>query len=151
MSIREQLNETLKQAVRAQDGPTKNVVRCLRAKAEQELLAQGRPRDAADDKIYLRVIAAYRNSMAKAVETMERAGKGDSDLVASYRFEIGFCDELLPSVKDAAATQEIVRQKIEEVGASSVRDVGSVIKAVMADYPGAVDPALVARAAKDLL
>jgi uncharacterized protein YqeY len=151
MSIKNQLQTMLKEAVTSGDGPTKNVVRCLRAKVEQELLAAGLPRDLDDDKVFLKVIAAYRKSMMKAVEMLDRGGKGDSDLAASYRFEIGFCEQLLPAVKDADETRDIVRTKIAELGASGAKDTGRIIKAVMSDYPGEVDPALVSRMAKDLL
>lgn len=151
MSIRTQLQQMLKEAVVAADGPTKNVVRCLRAKVEQEMLAAGLPRDLDDDKLYLKVIASYRKAMMKAVEMLERGNKGDSDLAVSYRFEISFCESLLPETKNAEETRDIVRTKIAELGASGAKDTGRIIKAVMADHPGEVDAALVSRAAKDLL
>lgn len=151
MSIKTQLQQMLKEAVMNADGPTKNVVRCLRAAVEQELLAAGLPRDLDDDKVFLKVIAAYRKRMVKAVEMLERGGKGDSDLAVSYRFEIGFCENLLPKTKNAEETREIVRAAIAELNAAEARDTGRVIKAVMAAYPGEVDAALVSRAAKDLL
>lgn len=151
MSIKTDLQEMLKDAVMSGDGPRKNVVRSLRAKAEQELFSKGLPRDTDDDKLYLKVIASHKNAIAKAIDMLERGGKGDSDLAVSYRFEVEFCEGLLPQVKSVEETREIVRTKISELGASGAKDTGRVIKAVVADYPGEVEPSVVARAAKDLL
>jgi len=151
MSIKNDLQEMLKEAVRGGDGPKKNVVRMLRAKVEQELLAKGLPRDTDDDKVYLNVIASYSKAISKALDMLERGGKGKSDLAESYRYEIVFCDALLPERKSLEETREIVRAKIAELGASGMKDTGKVIKAVMAERPGEVDASVVARIAKDLL
>ena len=81
----------LKDAVRANDVPHKNVIRCLRAKAEEHLCAKNMPRDLDDDEVYLKVIGTYRKAMANALAIMEKNPKAkESDLAASYRFEIGF-------------------------------------------------------------
>jgi len=151
MSVKNDLQEMLKAAVRSSDGPKKNVIRMLRAKVEQELLSKGLPRDTDDDKVFFSVIASYRKAISKAVDMFKRSGKGDSELAISYRYEIDFCDGLLPKAKSMEETREIVRTKITELGASGAKDTGKVIKAVLADYPGEVDSSLAARAAKDLL
>ena len=151
MSIKSDLQEMLKDAVRASDGPRKNVIRMLRAKVEQDLLSKGLPRDTDDDKVFLHVIASYRKAISKAVDMFKRSGKGDSELAISYRYEIDFCDGLLPKTKSMEETREIVQAKITELGAFGAKDTGKVIKAVLAEFPGEVDSSLAARAAKDLL
>jgi uncharacterized protein YqeY len=148
MSIRSDLHEMLKEAVKNNDGLRKNIVRGLRAKIEQELFSKGLPRETDDDRLCLKVIASNRNAIAKALGMLERGGKGDSELALSYRFEIAFCDRLLPETRSPEETREIVRAKIAELG---TRDAGLVIKKVIGEYPGEVEPSIVARAAKDLL
>lgn len=152
MSIRATLIEMLKNAIRTNDMPHKNVVRCLRAKAEEYLCAKNMPRDLDDDDIYIKVIGIYRKAIANALTVMDGNTKAKaSDLAESYRFEIVFCDSLLPKAKDETEVLPLVKAKIAELGVTEVGQAGKVVGAVMKDGHLGVAASMVKRLATQLL
>jgi uncharacterized protein len=152
MSIRSNLVEMLKKAMRDNDTPRKNVIRCLRAKAEEHLCAKNLPRDLDDDAMYTKVIGTYRKAISNALSIMDKnAAAKDSPLAESYRFEIGFCDALLPREKSEAETLPLVQAKIAELKATGPDHVGKVVGAVMKCGHEGVSAAVVKRIALELL
>lgn len=152
MSIRASLVEMLKEAIRLNDVPRKNVVRCLRAKAEELLCAKNMPRDLDDDGIYLKVVETYRKAIASALAIMEKNAKAkESELAASYRYEIEFCDGLLPKPKDESEVLPLVVAKIAELGVTDASQIGKVIGAVMKDGHQGVASSMVKRLATQVL
>jgi len=152
MSIRSNLVEMLKEALRANDVPHKNVIRCLRAKAEEHLCAKNMPRDLDDDEIYLKVIGTYRKAIANALAIMDKNATAKvSPLAESYRFEIAFCDNLLPKAKDETEVLPLVEAKIAELGADNAGQIGKVVGAVMKDGHHGVAASMVKRLATQLL
>lgn len=152
MSIRSRLAEMLKEAMRANDVPHKNVIRCLRAKAEEHLCAKNMPRGLDDDEIYTKVVATYRKAIANALAIMEKNPKAKaSELAESYRFEIAFCDGLLPKDKDEGEVLPLVRAKIAELGAEGTSQIGRVVGSVMKDGHKGVSASMVKRLATQIL
>lgn len=152
MSIRSNLIEMLKEAMRANDVPHKNVIRCLRAKAEEHLCSKNMPRDLDDDEVYIKVIGIYRKAIANALAIMDKnAAAKISPLAESYRFEIVFCDGLLPKAKDEAEVLPLVEAKIAELGANNANQIGKVVGAVMKDGHQGVAASTVKRLATQLL
>jgi len=141
----------LKEAIRANDVPRKNVVRCIRAKAEEYLCAKNIPRDTDDDAIYTKVVETYRKAIANALTVMEKNIKArESELADSYRYEIAFCDGLLPKGKDESEVLPIVQAKIAELSAGSGQ-IGKVVGAVMKEGHQGVSASMVKRLATQLL
>lgn len=152
MTIKETLDGLFKAALKANDTQTKNVIRQIRAKVHEHLLAKGLPRDLADDGEWIEVMSAYSRSLAKAVELMERRGAAETDLLRQYRVEIDFCAKYLPKPKTLDEVKELVSAKAEELEAQGVSDVGSLVKAVLADAEkGSLDPRMVHSVAKSVL
>lgn len=152
MSIRANLVGMLKEAIRLNDVPRKNVVRCLRAKAEELLCAKNMPRDLDDDDIYLKVVEIYRKAIANALAIMEKNAKAkESELAASYRYEIAFCDDLLPKAKDESEVLPLVVAKISELGVTDASQAGRVVGAVMKDGHPGVAASMVKRLATQVL
>jgi uncharacterized protein YqeY len=142
----------LKEAIRSNNVSHKNVIRCLRAKAEEYLCAKNMPRDLDDDEIYIKVIGIYRKAIINALTIMDSNTKAKtSDLAESYRFEIVFCDNLLPKAKDETEVLPLVKAKIAELGATEVGQAGKVVGAIMKDGHQGVAASLVKRLATQLL
>jgi len=152
MSIKEQLANTLKVALRANDTAHKNIVRCLRAKAEEYLCAKNMPRDLDDDDIYVKVIQTYRKALANALSIMDKNPKAKaSELAESYRFEISFCDGLLPQDAGEGEVLPIVEAKMSELGISDPKQIGKLVGAIMKDGHKGVSASMVKRLATQLL
>jgi len=71
-----------------------------------------------------------------------------SDLANSYRFEVDFCDGLLPKPLTEAETIQIVKDKIAELGDAKV---GTVIGAIMKDNHVGIAASIVKRVATQIL
>src|SRR5215470_8246897 len=95
MSIEQDLDQKLKQAMRDKDQPTLDVVRMVKSRLQERRTAKGFS-GTVDDALVLDVIGAYKKQMQKAVEEYEKLGEKGAAQVAKLRFEIGFCDTYLP-------------------------------------------------------
>lgn len=152
MSIRSDLMVMLKKAVRENNVLNKNVIRCLRAKAEEFLCAKNMPRDLDDNDIYIKVISTYRKAIANALTMLDKNAKAKvSDLAESYRFELVFCDNLLPKAKDENEVLPLVQAKIAELGVTDVNQAGKVVGALMKDGHAGVEASMVKKLATQLL
>jgi uncharacterized protein YqeY len=150
MTIKEQLDGLLRNAVLENDVPVKNVVRSLRAQAEQKFLSQNLPLYTDDDSVYLGVISTYSRSIDKALKSFEKGGRGDSDLATEYRFEVDFCSRFLPKQKTEGEVEEIVKGAVSELKANKSQT-GDVIRHVLQKYAGSVTPSIVSRIVKQIL
>ena len=142
MSIKEQLSERLKAAVRARDLDTANIIRMLNTKVTERTTAKGFSGEV-DDKLYLEVIAAYKKSMEKARAQFADAGERGAGHIEELDREIVFCAEFLPKQLGEAEVREIVAAAIAEIGAADKKMTGRVMGVVMKGHKGLVDARLV--------
>src|SRR5262249_43346036 len=91
MTIEQQLNDTLKQAIKAKDHETADVVRMLKTKIMERRTAKGFAGEV-DDALVLDTIGAYRKQLQKAVVEFEKAGDRGAQQAARLRAEIEFCE-----------------------------------------------------------
>ena len=94
--------------------------------------------------------------LQKAVKSREESvvqydGAGRKDLAERERAEIAVIRRYLPALRPEAETRVLVEQAIRELGVTSKKDLGTVMKAVMAAHKGQVDGKLVQRLAGELL
>src|SRR5215467_15520880 len=102
MSIEQDLDQKLKQAMRDKDQPTLDVVRMVKSRLMERRTAKGFS-GAVDDALVLDVIGAYRKQLQKALGEYEKVGERGAAHVDSLRFEIAFCERYLPRGLDAEA------------------------------------------------
>ncbi|MCA1580994.1 MAG: GatB/YqeY domain-containing protein [Acidobacteria bacterium] len=86
------------------------------------------------------VEAAIRRAVKQRREAIEQYGLGGrADLVAAETEELGILEAYLPRPLSEADLESVVRGIIRDKGFASARDVGSVMKEVMAQHKGRVD------------
>ena len=97
-------------------------------------------------------LAVLRRELKRREESIEafRAG-GREDLAAHEEFAAGIIEELLPKQMDEAELSGLIDRAIAETGASSARDMGKVMAAVMAQGGVRVDGKLASRLVKERL
>ncbi len=149
-SIINELNERLKAAMKAKDSQTLGVIRAIRTKVGQAKTAKGFSGEV-DDALYLTIIAAYVKSMGKALKEYEKAGERGAEHAAQLRFEIGYLSEFLPTRLDEAATIPLVEAAISSSGATTKKEIGRVMGAVMKAHRDEVDASIVRAIADRLL
>lgn len=86
------------------------------------------------------VEAAIRRAVKQRREAIEQYGLGGrADLVAAETEELGILEAYLPQSLSEADLESVVRDIIRDKGFASAKDVGSLMKEVMAQHKGRVD------------
>ncbi len=151
MGLRGQLMDDLKDALRQKDGRRKTTIRSVLAaikKAETELDASGK-RVRLDDSDILAIIAKEAKIRKESIIEFQRGGR--DDLVAEAQAELALLEEYLPQQMGREEIEAEARRVIEATGASGPRDMGKVMKPLMADLRGRADGRLVNEIVRELL
>ena len=146
MSLHERIDEDVKQAMRAGDTLTRDTLRMVLAALQNRRIEL---REDLDQDAVLAVLRGCVKSRADSVEQYDKAGR--EDLAAKERAEIEVIQAYLPAQLSEEATRAIVVAAIAEVGASSRKELGQVMKAVMAGHKDEIDGKTVQRIAGELL
>jgi uncharacterized protein YqeY len=148
---REQLADDLKEAMRQQDERRKSTIRSVIAamkQAETELDANGE-RVRLDDDDILALIAKQAKQRQESITEFRKGGR--EDLVAEEEAELAILQAYLPQQMTQEEIEAEARQVIEEVGASDPRDIGKVMKPLMARLRGRADGKVVNQVVRELL
>lgn len=150
MGLEQQLDDTLRQAIKERDLRAANVVRMLKTRLTERTTAKGFA-GPVDDALVADVIAAYRKQLQKALPEFEKAGERGAEQAAALRFEIGFCERYLPRGLDEAALRALVAERAGALGVTDTRQVGRLVGDIVKSHRGQVDAAEVKRIAEELL
>ena len=150
MALEQQLNDTLKQAIKDRDSATADVVRMLKTRLMERRTAKGFSGEV-DDALTLDVIGAYKRQLQKALAEFEKVGDRGAEHAARLRFEIQVLERWLPKGLDTEAVRALVRERIAALGVTDGKQVGRLVGDVMKTHKGQVDAAEVKRIAEELL
>jgi uncharacterized protein len=141
-----ELQDSVKRALKAGDKERVAALRMVVCELQNEAKRTGRELDEAAE------LAALRRELKKRQESIEafRAG-GRDDLVRFEEFAAGIIEEMLPKQMDEAELSALVGRVIADTGASSPRDMGKVMAAVMTQGGVRVDGKLASRLVKERL
>ena len=139
MGLREQFNDSLKEAMKSKDQRRVSTLRLVLAAVKDRDIA-GRTEESkagvADDEI-LAVLAKMIKQSEESAETYKGAGR--TDLEDIERAEIAIIREFQPRQLSDAEIQTAVAKAIADSGAGSIKDMGKVIGALKAAYTGQMD------------
>jgi uncharacterized protein len=150
MGLEQDLNETLKQAIKDKDPVTADVVRMLKTRIMERRTAKGFS-GAVDDALALDVIGAYRKQLQKALGEFEKVGARGAEHADKLRREIGIVERWLPRGLDEEAVRALVRERIAALGIRDAKQAGRLVGDVMKTHKGQVDAPDVKRIAEELL
>jgi uncharacterized protein len=131
MSLSDRLTQDLKLAMKSRDQLRMDVIRMIKAailNKEVEL-----KRDL-DDAEMSRVMTALVKQRRESVEQFEKAQR--MELAAKERKEIEIIESYLPKPLSSDELEAIVASVVLETGSSTLKDMGTVMKAVMARLVG---------------
>jgi uncharacterized protein YqeY len=146
MSLFQRLQDDLKVAMRDKDELRRETLRMAIAAMKNrkiELMAE------LSDAEQLAVVQKAVKSRHEAASEYEKAKR--PDLAAKEQAEAAVLVGYLPKLLDAAATRAAVQASIAELGLTEKKQLGQLMKAVMAKHPGQVDGKLVNQLAAELL
>ena len=150
MTIAEELQAELEDAMRTKDRARLDVIRQVRTEASIRASAPGFSGEI-DDDLYQDVISSYVKKMGKARQEYEELGERGSEMAEKLAFEISYLDRWLPQVKDEEETRALVRDAIGELGVEDPKQAGQVIGHLMKAHPGELDGAVVNRLVREEL
>jgi hypothetical protein len=131
MTLSEQLQAALKDAMRAGDELTKRTLRMVISAIRLSEVEKGVKLDDAG------VIAVLQKEVKSRQESISDAQKANRpDLEAESRAEIEVLEKFLPKAFSEAELEALVREAIAETGAASQKDMGKVMKALMPRLQG---------------
>ncbi len=138
-SILDRVNEDLKQAMKAKDKVRLRALRSLRSALTNKEIEQREEgaETVLSEQDELAVVRKQVNQRKDSVEQYQDAGR--EDLVQKEEEEIEVLSEYLPSQLSDEELADRLDEIIEEVGASSMQDMGAVMGRAMGELRGRVD------------
>ncbi len=146
MSLSERLNDDMKNAMRSQDKFRLSVIRMVRSSIKNVEIDQ---RKTLTDNEVLEILGRELKQRKDSLQEFEKAGR--DDLVESLKAEIDIISEYMPEQLSEEEVADIVKQTIQEVGASSKAEMGKVMGALMPKVKGRADGKLVNQLVQQLL
>ncbi|SER70664.1 GatB/YqeY domain-containing protein [Salipaludibacillus aurantiacus] len=134
MTILDQLNEDMKEAMRNKEKQRLLVIRSVKSSIQNESINKGK--ELTDDEI-LTVLNREMKQRKESLHEFEQANR--QDLADKTNAEIQILTEYMPSQLTEEELQQVVNETIEEVGAESKADMGKVMGAIMPKVKGRAD------------
>ena len=131
MTLAAKINADIAAAMKARDAARLSALRMMKAAITNKGVEKGRD---LDDGEVLQVIASLVKQRRDSIEQFSKAGR--TDLVDKETAEIGVLEEYLPPAATAEDIDAAIGEAIAETGATSSKDIGKVMKAVMPRLAG---------------
>jgi len=146
MTIKTQLNDSMKDAMKSGDEVRKRTVRMALAAIKQVEVDK---RVELDD---MAVMSLLQKEIKNRRESLEEAKKANRpDLIEANEAEIKVLEVFLPKAMPVEELRALVQAAIVETGASSPTDMGKLMKIVMAKVAGRAPNDMVSATVRELL
>jgi hypothetical protein len=146
MSLKDQLNQDLKTALKAGDETRKDAVRLLLAAVKQ---AEVDRQTALTDEDVLGLLQKEAKSRRESIADAHKAER--ADLVAAYQRELAIIEGYLPQALNRDELMVLARAAIAEAGATDLKQLGAVMKLLTPRTKGRADGKLVNDVVRELL
>ncbi len=146
MSLLERLQDDLKEAMRASETMRRDTIRLVISALKLKAIDGKQELDEGEEFTVLKKEVKNRRD---SIEQYEAANR--EDLAAIERAEIDVLEPYLPEEMSAEQVREIVQAAIQQLGATSKKEMGKVMQTVMAEHKGQVDGKVVQQCANELL
>jgi len=131
MSLADDVGAAITDAMRRKDAARLSALRMLKAAFMNREVEKGR---ALDDAELRQVVQSLVKQRRDSIEQFIKGGR--QDLVDKETAEIAVLESYLPPAVDPAVVERAIVEAIAETGATSAKDMGKVMKAVMARLAG---------------
>tara|TARA_B100001248_G_scaffold262685_1_gene260900 strand:+ start:3898 stop:4338 length:441 start_codon:yes stop_codon:yes gene_type:complete len=142
--MKEQILSDMKTAMKAKDADRLTTLRMLQSAVKNKEI-ELRPNEITDKEV-MEVVKKLIKQRQDSAEQYEKAGR--EDLLAKEKSEIEILEVYLPEQMSEEQVGKIVDDMIAELGASSMKEMGAVVKAVMAKTAGAADNKIISSLVK---
>ena len=147
-SVLERIQSDLAAAMKARDADTLSTLRMLKSALMEAKTRKARDAVLTQDE-EIEVLQRYVKKRRELIEEFKRLGRLET--IAREEHEIAVTQRYLPETVSEDELRGMVREAIAQTGATSARDMGKVIGAVMAQAKGRAEGATVSRLVKEAL
>jgi uncharacterized protein YqeY len=149
MTLQSQVDNDIKDAMRARDTVRLNALRMLKSAMKNAAIEKGGAESVLEDAEATVVIRKQMKQRQDSIEGFEKGGR--LELAASERAEMEILSAYLPQALSAEEVVELVKQSIAEAGATSKQQMGAVMKIATAKAAGRADGKTLSMAVQKLL
>ncbi|MEJ0027591.1 MAG: GatB/YqeY domain-containing protein [Rhizomicrobium sp.] len=151
MGLREQINDSLKEAMKAKDARRVATLRLVNAALKDRDIAARTEtsRDLLGDDEILSLLAKMIKQREDSIAAYEAGNR--PELAAAERDEIAIIRDFMPRQMTADEAKLAIAAAIADVGAASIKDMGKVMSALKERYAGQMDFGKASGAVKDAL
>ena len=148
--MRDQINNQLKTAVKAQKKREISTLRLINAAIkDRDIASRSKGKDGVDDQEILEILAKMIKQRQESVKTYEEAGR--LELAEAEQEEIQIISKFLPEQLSADETRSAVEAVVKEIGAESLKDMGRTMGTLKERYAGQMDFSVSSAIVKELL
>ena len=134
MTLTEKVREDMTAAMKARDTLRLSTLRMLQAALKNEQIAKGRE---LTDPEALEIVLRSVKQRQDSIEQFEKGGR--MDLVEKEQAELAILESYTPQQLTELETEKLVQDVVEMTGAETRKDVGKVMKEIMATHRGRID------------
>jgi uncharacterized protein YqeY len=138
MTIKERLNNDIKDAMRAKDKDLLSTLRLITAAVKQVEVDE---RIEVDENRMLVILDKMSKQRKESIDQFEKANR--DDLVAKEQFELSIIAKYLPEPLSAAEVEHLIADAIKTTGAEKMADMGKVMAQLKPVLQGRADMAQV--------
>jgi len=150
MAIKDDIMADLKQAMKDKDQDRLRVLRSLKSKLlEREISEREGGEGEITDEQAIEELMRAAKQRRESIEQFEKGGR--DDLVNSEKKELQVIQTYLPKMLSEDEIREIAREKIDELGAEDMSDMGRVMGIMMQQLKGKAEGAKVSKVVKEEL
>ncbi|MEN8263970.1 MAG: GatB/YqeY domain-containing protein [Nitrospirota bacterium] len=146
MSVFEKIEYDLKKSLKSGDKNRVSILRMVKSDVKNREIEKGDPLTDEDIQAILR---SFSKKARESIDQFTKAGR--DELAEKEKAELAVIQEYLPKQLSEEDVRKTVRDVIDETGAAGVKDMGRVMKSVMAKLKGQADGRLVNNLVKEAL
>jgi len=136
--LRDDLQNSLKEAMKNRDIQTVNAVRLIIAgQKEKDVEARGKGQEKASDDVLLAMMQSMIKQRRESIKIYTDGNR--PDLAEKEQAEIDVINRFLPKQLSPAEAEAAIKEVVSEVGAVSVKDMGKVMGVLKNKYAGQMD------------
>ncbi len=150
MSIREEITNQLKDAMINKNTNLVNTLRLIKASIkDKDIIAKGNGKGEIIDQEIISVLQTMIKQRKASID-MYLSGNRE-DLVKKEESEIEIISNFLPEQLSSQEIETIINELIKSSGASSIKNIGDVIKLIKEKYEGRIDLGVASKLIKEKL
>ena len=151
MSLRNNIDEGYKKAIKNQEQDKINALRLIRSAIKDKDISTrtSENKEGISDSEILILLISLIKQRKDSIEQFEKANR--DDLIKNEQSEIDVINQYLPNQKTEEETEIILDNLIKANNLENLKDMGKLMGFVKKDYPGEVDMGLVSKIAKSRL